>query len=954
MASRTIADMWRAGLSACIMALSLAGCGGGSDGDGDSNASPSASTVAQARVTATPTAIEASTVAGTDGAARLDIQISVSPDRDYWLTAEDTRNIVVDAVITDDQQGSHLALQLDGQLPAGAHDSQIQIRVCADEACTRPLAGGSLTVPVHFVVKPNITASASTVSLARQGAEAAPAQTLTLDVPAEAGATELHVQTDQPDAFDIQRQGNTLVVGTRQVRAGHYSATVTMGSPGDPRYQWRLPVDYTVHPPAGGEHDLIIHTGSPLDFPGLIQGQKQQQIVTISRATWTSDFVPPILLGPGKVFSLRDLGGDRYEITADATNLSAAEAGQRYSTALRFGATRTTAEQDLLVGADVMPNWGLRNGFEVTGISLGNASTVANTNWQRQVNFMSLLPAIQTWRASTTTPWLRLAQTSGRIGLDALSYTIVHDDLSWIPGPGQSVEGLIEVRADGSNDTLTLRVPVSNDVGQLLAQIGAPAVATVLPRANRVYIQARGVNVDPRFLQVQGAAVMNAATTEEQWLLGADTYLALDLGDVSTVDQVTVRWNTAFSPSSVTVPVLQPQGLLARFASLSNSPHRAISLHPANGSAVAADEGQVVRLSPRNGAATRTTAAIPGLIDATYSADGSRVFAITADELITLDGSTLTVLGRAALPAGSAGAARPDGQSPRGSAALLTAADGHVFMAARGVADGDMSRGVAWLTDQAPGRVLSENSVPPRALTLGSPLLGQVADRGMRLQRSPGGQIVMAQYPDGRLIRYTDLARRWTSVDGGDAWGSLPEGVSVAALADVDDRFIRSDGVLQVGRTPAGFSLASLVPEGDLVGGYGLSPDGSTAYIYHYRVDTSGSRPRQTGALLRVVDINMRPLPEPGSVGVVGDIPISGPLGCSGTVAAENCVHQVSLTIDPTGELFYAVGPRGMSAAGIGDMMTLNAAAGRARAQSLRPALRWRATRAIPASGPSR
>jgi hypothetical protein len=249
MSKRKPVGPWMGWLLVLLGCGLLAACGGGGGGGGDDSGAPPSSLNAKVQTRATPTAIQASTVAGTNGSATLSVQVSVDQNIAYWVIAEEQANIVVDAWVSDGETGPIYQLQLDGQLPVGTHDSEIQIRVCADEPCTRVLSGGTLSVPLRFVVKPNISASASSVQLSRTGAEAAPVETVTLDIPTEAGETELNVQTDRPDAFDIRREGNKLIVGTRQLRAGHYSATVTLGSPSDPRYQWRLPVDYTVHPP---------------------------------------------------------------------------------------------------------------------------------------------------------------------------------------------------------------------------------------------------------------------------------------------------------------------------------------------------------------------------------------------------------------------------------------------------------------------------------------------------------------------------------------------------------------------------------------------------------------------------------------------------------------------------------------------------------------------------------
>lgn len=907
-------NFWRRGWASVGMTLLLAlqACGGGGGSSGGNAALTSSSVPATATVSWTPATINATSLVGTAGWATVSITINVTGRDVAWDTEEESHGVITQVKSYEEGNTTRYELQLSPDLPVGTYDTTIDVNVCDDEACTKPIPGGKASIPLHYEVKPIITASASTVALSRTGQEAAPSQLVHLNIPPEAGAVALNVETTRTDAFDVKLSGTELRVGTRQVRAGQYSASANIQSLSDSRYHWSLPVSYVVNAPATGEHDLIV---SPFELNlDVIQGGITKQVVTVSRATWTSEFVLPVLVPQSNFFKLTDLGGDRYEVSADATTFVGAGTMPSFSSTLRFGATSSTTQQDVPILSYVTRNWGPSE-QPTLGLQVNSDSTVAHTDWQRSIGLQSLLPSITTWRASSSTPWLKLVANSGRIGTDRLVVTI---DPSGVPAPGSTVTGTVHVTADGAADALDLTIPLSNAVPQLGKLIGPGLVGS----SGRIYMPSGLSGIDPQsppaMLTVAGATLTGVHTVEEPVRLAGMPNLVLDLSNATPGTPVTVSWASAFSPSHVTVPVLVPSSLPTAAASqpLPYAQRRPPKPHPSDGGAYFADGDQVWRAAAVNGQWVWRHAMVAGLVDVAPSADGRKLFAATTSgAVIGLDADTLNELGRAMLPINGSPDRLPDAQAPAGQAALLLAADGRAFVSVVGQALGwTLTRGPDWVASQDLNGNMLDISLQPYFADPGMFLRGPFSDRGTSLVRSASGRTVMAVDPDGSMIRYTDLSRGWTSWYGGDAWGSIGAGMTLAAIADTGNRIVRSDGVLQVFQTPVAPSLATRLPDGFTAGGYALSADGLFAVVYGYRIDTTGSTPVAKDAQLWVLSLPATTVPDLHLATTVGtSIPLTA-LGCTGNLAAgETCTHSVAITLSAAGDMAYLSGPRGLA-----------------------------------------
>ncbi len=291
---------------ALLGALALVSCGGGGGDAGEPAPTISA--------TFTPAQLS---LQGIEGYA-YDLPVVVGltyggPATNVFIALEERNGLVADADVASGPGSLDVTLKMASDLPAGIHSSELIVHACADQNCSSEVAGSPMRVGIRFEVKPQIKIQAPAL-MQRTGRDAAPSQTLTLDFRPEMGTPVLAVG-DNFQAFDIELQGDRIVVNTRQLPAGEYHARIEVAGSANVLYRAEVDVRYVVRAPPGGELPLSVQ---PSNFVlQLAQGTVTTRRFTVQRPTWTDALDPPTIDDTTVVKAVRALGNDEFEIDID-------------------------------------------------------------------------------------------------------------------------------------------------------------------------------------------------------------------------------------------------------------------------------------------------------------------------------------------------------------------------------------------------------------------------------------------------------------------------------------------------------------------------------------------------------------------------------------------------------------------------------------------------------------
>lgn len=878
----------------CALAL-LSGCGGGGS---DKTDSPSAAE-SVTKVIGSPGAgpsinmtfpsdgYVATGVEGTQGDATIRAQITYTGVDQFWLKIDEQIGLIRSGEGAFYSATDFIAqARLRSDLPAGDYETQLIFHACKDEACTEEIPGSPVKQRLVYTVLPNLKVQPS-VKLSRQGREPAPSITLPVTVPPAAGGLTATVTTLQSQAFDIRLDGNQLVVNTQQVRAGQYDADVLVFSQTDPRYAKHVSVSYTVSAPTGGEQDIAV---SPqFSYLSTRQGQTISQRIKFTRPSWTSAWNAPRLMDVDPRASLKDLGHDEYELIYNAAGVATGTYNARITADAGPLAGSITAQ----VYVNVDQPFGA--GLMFKTIDESTSDLTAST----QVFTLDQQPA--NWTASTSAPWLRLIRASGVTERDAL---VVEIDRSYLATVG-SQAGEIQIAIDRAGvNPITTQLMVYNNLVKLIRPVNASFTGT----SARLFIESNYLT-DP--LKVTGARVVGQTPMSDTRMLGNATVIALDLTDITPGTPIQVEHESKWLPTSVTFETYARPLVPTGQVTLPQSPRRAPHFSVPYRSLYLASPGVVYRWAHDGSTwAPVQQAFVNGLIDVTLSADGRRLYGTTAQGVVQLDPMSLNIIRTASMGPRSfvTFAANPW----NGLNALTTTADGRIMASLISDFGG---RGIGWIRSDANTAVDDPMTSP----TTGDPgnetrSFSAAWPNDTGSLRSPDGQVVVGMQPNGSTRQYLSWTRTWND------FFAIPPGTQLAALADDGKTYMLSNGVLVSEGVAQGASLENLLPAGYLAGGYGLSGDGSRAYIYGYKVDRSGATPVVTDAAVWMVDIHDRANTPLDQSPISKIQSLSKPVGCLSPLATgESCEHTATLTMAPGNRSLFISGPRGIAALTVPD-----------------------------------
>jgi hypothetical protein len=908
-------------LGAGALLAVLAACGGGGGGSSGEATASAAAGPGTFTASFTPAAIDVSTVEGNSANTPFSAALSYTGNTGLYLVAEGDDAVLL--AIEGQVNGSTLqaTLRLRGDLAAGAHPSTLRLHACIDTDCKTEVAGSPVSLPIRYEVKPNLQVQQQ-VRLHRAGSEPAPSVTLPVTVPADAGTVTMR-SSGPTDVFEASFDGSAVRIGTRQVKAGDYTLTLTLQGSADARYVRTVEVRYTVDPPAGGERTFSAEPSGLSLF--MQQGTSQTRRITVVRPSWTDSWDAPQLAGPDGMLALRDLGGDQYELTIDTRSLAIGH----YSGSVRFSAGVTGGTQfmtlDLTVVAAFYP-------AATPNLVLNASSTPADLNFSTAIVTADGVRA--RWSAVSNAPWVRVLRASGQTGVDALELQIDP------PGVG-ALEQVVSTSVDLSIDRpgvapLSMPVAVGNNLPNL--QRG-PAV--LVGDKGRLYIEGvvgNGAGVlKAGVLQVDGARLRSAQLLADPRMVGDFSVLAVDVDGAVAGQPITVRAQSPLATSTVSVAVEAPTRVPQAYLALPYGAYRPPQYAPGRDALYFAGPETVYRWAHSASAWGLTQASVPGVGDIAVRPDEQRVYAVGGTAIRGLDPQSLAVLETGAFAKDYASVAGGfDALAPTALRGLVYAADQRAIAS---IVWGDSGmrtrRGAYWIGSVSTNRLLAELTASPGQLDPGSGYApGEPVQLGAGLIASANAQTVVATYPSGYLSVYQPVRRVWV------AGPTVPAGVTIAAVSDSGERMVRSDGVLLGAGVEIG-SLASVVPFTHLAGGFGLTQDGRYGLVYGYRIATETGGERAREATLWVVDVSRAPTTPIGASTLVAALPLADAVGCTGALTTgESCRHRASVTAAPGGGSAFVLGPRGVIAVPMpaGVVVQPSAASGQRAAASVVPA----------------
>jgi hypothetical protein len=875
----------------CAVGLSfVAGCGGGG-GSAQDNLVSASFNVPE---------VSATVIEG--GTSPLDTTvvatIKYSGSRDIFLGSVEDQGLLTDYGIVVAQPKVTINMRFKLGRTAGTYTSQLKLRACFDQACREEVPGSPMLLPLKLVVTPNLKVQ-PTLELTRTGRDAAPVGTATVTVPPNAGTLSITSVGAGNDAFDVQLQGNVLQVTTRQVRAGRYTGRVELAASGNNVYRTGIDVIYVVNPPAGGELGLSASPAVPVSV-SVAQGKVFTARIRVQQPTWTTERwrpVPNTTYQTNAVSSLVDLGNDEYEVRLETNNLAP---GTSETLSIAF---EGSSNYNGNLGA--RPVWYLQI-TEAFGVGPGLAVTFDATTradalrLSAPVNVYSGPP--QRWTARLIFPGLRLLRTTGITGIDPVEVEIDRDDA--ISGRFGSAPILLSIDRAGTNEI----------VATVYAQQRLPKLGQVL---NETRLQGSGViyaagqfpfaSQWEKCLQVTGATLRTATLVTPERENIVENVLRLEFDSAAAGQDIVVRCNAPLLTTQVRTPVAAVLRVPPGYVSLPFKDWRPPQFSLTRGALFFAGDGVVARWSLGASSWTLNTLSVPGLLDVAPFGDHSVLIGIGGADAWRIGSQSLGVEVRQTLPSIN-GFSGIEFQSPAPATRGLAFSIGGAALAnvrPKGY-EGPAYRFPFFVSGHLGELTLSFAN---QSDSFGDFDLADGVGSTSGVIRSPNGQVLVGQFPSGK-IRIQD-----SSLQGSRTWGALPGGVWARAVSDDGVRLLRSDGLMQINGTVVAGSLASRLPAGFAVGGYGLTGKGNHALVYGYRISSEASGPRARDAALWVFDVSAAATQGIAAAPLLDQLPLTDAVGCTAPLqVAETCAHVATVTVAEGDQSVFVLGPRGVAA----------------------------------------
>lgn len=599
------------------------------------------------------------------------------------------------------------------------------------------------------------------------------------------------------------------------------------------------------------------------------------------------------------------MGNDNYEVTLNTAGLPFGT----YSVDVQFSAgpqSGSGASGAVTFSVSVEAVFSVASGL--TPIELSSASTAADL--ARSINIAMIDGTTARWTASSTSPYLQIANPSGQTGIDALRVSVDPNVLLQSNERVQSLPMTLSVDVPGSLSR-TYELAVANNITQLKRS----SPATMVGASGRVYVEGIYSQTYPDTawrdrLRITGATLAQANHISDRRFFGDALVLALDLTDMVPGQPVVISIDSQLKPSQVQLQVLSPLRSNTTYQALPFDAYRPALYAPGLSALYFAGTDVIYRWAHAVGSWTLSQTGLAGLVDVAPSPDDTVLYANTNTQVLALNPATLSQQGAGAFVNTYTPSWQGfDASGTRAAHGLLFAADGRALASI--ISESIYaSHKAAWICsaqDAISGT--ASLTTQPSICDPTSDFSESHTSRGFGLTRSVNGHSVVAIGANGMRLHYRGADRVWSELT------SLSPGDTVVAINDAGTRSIRGDGtVMEVGDILSG-NLNNTIPMGYTVGGYGLSTNGRYALVYGYHVSGTGAAERASDATLWVIDLGPGPVAFIDTPVVLATELLPQPVGCTSTlVSGESCVHRAAITVAPGQGTAFVLGPRGVAA----------------------------------------
>jgi hypothetical protein len=309
--------------------------------------------------------------------------------------------------------GGSMSISIRPDLSPGKYVTSITVRACKDPNCASEYLGNRATVPLTIEVLPNIQGPGPIV-LSRTGSQVLAPLNFDVVIPSRV-ENAVAVVIDPPTAsISASLMGSRLQITPNPVSAGRYQTEVKLIGGSD--YSWTIPLTYTVEAPIGGEKSLAVNTTEITET--VVQGKTTVRRLSVTAPTWLPD--EPIVKWastPPTWASIVKVAPNEYDVTLSAVNMDTCFCAERiFVDAGPYGGSL-----DVFVRMPVTPLLTAQPFLFNVQVAAGNTS--------QDLPFSTAISAYQgqqiSWKATTTSPRLRLTRANGTTGVDALQFEVI-------------------------------------------------------------------------------------------------------------------------------------------------------------------------------------------------------------------------------------------------------------------------------------------------------------------------------------------------------------------------------------------------------------------------------------------------------------------------------------------------------------------------------------------------